>query len=73
MALESVGFEARRMEKIFRLKPAAGQALPVMSVQESIENVSVRLEAVGPKILAHQCLGATEGLLYEWQGYLCIV
>ena len=53
-ASESVGFEARRMEKIFRLKPAAGQALPVMSVQESIENVGVRLEAVGPKILAHE-------------------
>src|SRR5262249_57513214 len=44
----------RRVKQLLRLEQARRKSLAVVMAQERLERFAVRLEAVGPEILAHQ-------------------
>src|SRR6202012_2150540 len=65
--LDFVQFQRGGMEQFFRSKQPGRQSLGVMTLEETGQNVAVRLQSVGPEILAHQRAGRAQLLLDEWQ------
>src|SRR6185437_16054470 len=62
--------ERRRMKQLLRREPPHAQALRVMMAEERIEHVPVRLEAIAPVVVPHECTDDAQVLLGKRQGHL---
>ena len=58
-------FQRRRMKQFLDREPARGQSLAVVVTQERLDRVPVRLDAVGPEIIAHERARGLELLFDE--------